>query len=492
MLRRVVESSVLLVGRSVTIKFIGLLSTLVLARVLLPEDFGLVAMALLVVAFIEVFGRTGTGQYVLRAKEVDDDLLQSAWTLNLCFRIVLAVLTVLTAPLFSQAFNEPALVELLWAFAAILIIGGFHNSPGLLLLQREQRFRKIVKVNIIAKLISASVAVTVALVTHSYWALVVGKSVSLLANVVGSYVIHPARPALNTSRIREIFSFSFWIILQAMFGYFRVQFDTLLVTTSFGNAQLGSFHTMKYLAFIPHSQILLPATQPLLRELSKSRDIPGYFALQHNVSFLVGASIVLCISSVLALANAQIVAVVLGKNWIEYREIFFWFSILLPALFLFHHATRICIVFGRSRTTFLYEIFALGVVFIPLVAVGTDDVMYFTSLRVRLELVASLGFVIYTTVRFTGLANLVKLVWCMTPLAGAVVAAGLAARGFTSASNPVLYLVVFGTIYATAFCATLGALLAAHWHQVREWDYLISKALAAARIAKNRARSVMS
>ncbi|WOJ95058.1 oligosaccharide flippase family protein [Congregibacter variabilis] len=484
MLRRVVASSALLVTRSLILKFLGMLSTMVLARVLMPEDFGLVAMAMLVVGFIEIFQQTGAGQWVLRAKEVDDDLLQSAWTINLIFRIGLSAITVALAPSFSLLFKEPELISLLHVFALIFILGGLNNAPGKYLLQRDQRYGKLVRVQVIAKIASAVTAVTIAVISHSYWALVVGKGVSVLVNVVGSFWIHDARPAINTRRIPEIFGFSFWFILQSLFGYSRVQLDTLLVTLSFGNAQLGSFHTMKYLAFIPHSQILMPATNPLLREQAKNRDTPRYFAFQHNITFLVGLIIALNISAVMALTNLQLVAVALGNQWIAYREVFFWFCILIPALFLFQHATRVCLIYGNSRTTFLYELLAMAVVFIPLLAVGFDEVVPFTSLRVRLEIVSSLGFVVYTTVRFTNFSNLVHLAWCCTPIAVACATASYSATVLTHTTNHFGFLVVFCGTYSVVFAGTMTGLLIGHWRHQREWAYLLEKSFAAVKIAK--------
>lgn len=486
MLKRVIGSSVLLVTRSFILKFIGMLSTLVLARVLVPEDFGLVAMAMLVVAFIEVFGKTGAGQYVMRAHEVDDDLLQSVWTLGLIFRIVLASSLLLLSPLISDAYSEPKLTELLWAFAALMLLQGLRNSPGSMLLRRDQRYEKIAKVDVIGKILSATVAVTVAIIYESYWALVVGKAVSMAVNVVGSYLIHPARPAWNTSRIREIFGFSSWILLQAMFGYFRVQFDTLLVSMTFGSAQLGSFHTMKYLAFIPHSQILLPATTPLLREFSKSRDNTGYFAFQHNLAFIVGACVALSITTMMTLGNQQLVEVFLGSKWVDFTDLFFWFCLLIPALFMFNHATRVCIVFGRSRLTFQYEVFAMAFIFIPILLYGIDDVAKFTRLRVSLEVVASCIFFIFTTVRFTNAANLRHLVWCLTPLFIACATAGYGALTLNSWEHPFIFLASFGVTFAAIFALTLAGLIKLHWKQTREWTYLLNKALAALSLTREK------
>lgn len=474
MLKRLLGSSALLVGQSAANKFIGMLSTLVLARMLLPEDFGLIALAMLVIGLLDIFTQTRAGQYILRADSVDDDLLNSAWTLNLCLKIALAVVLAGLSPLISDAYSEPQLEAILWVFAALLVFQTCRN-PGTLLLQRDQRFERIVSLGIIAKVVSAIVAVTLALLGAAHWALIAGRVTLALVDVAGSYVIHPYRPRLCTTRIREQFRFSGWLILQSVGGYSRNNLDTFLVSTSFGNAQLGSFQTMKYLAFIPSSQILLPATQPLLRELSKHRENPDYFALQHNVSFLAGACLALPIASLMAAMAHDLVAVFLGSNWTPYSDLFRWFSLLIPTYLVFQHATRTCIIFGRTKLTFQYEIFALFFVFLPLLLTGIADILAFTSLRVELEIASTLIFLGFTTLHFTNLKTLLALALGVIPIIIACVIATAGSFACVSAEVPLVRLIYFSAVWAVIFGATFLALILGPWRHQREWAYLITK-----------------
>lgn len=474
MLKRLLGSSMLLVGRSAANKFIGMLSTLVLARMLLPEDFGLIALAMLVIGLLKVFARTGSMQYVVRAAEVDDDLLNSAWTLNVALKTTLALILAVVSPIISSAFSEPELESILRTFAALLVFQSL-GSPGTWLLQRDQRYEKIVSVSIIAKVVSASVAVTLALMGAAHWALIAGQVVMSLVAVTGSYLIHPYRPRLCIRRIREQYAFSGWLMLQGLIGYSRTNLDTFLVTINFGNAQLGSFHTMKYLAYIPSAHILEPATQPLLRELSKHKENPGYFSLQHNVTFLAGACLALPIASLMAATAPELVEVFLGSNWTQYSDLFRWFSLLIPSFLIFKHATRTCMVFGRTRLTFLYELFALGFVFVPVLIQGIDDIVAFTSLRIELELASTLVFLCFTTLRFASLRTFIALLLGVLPVIIACLIATAIAIIYVAAESPLIKLIYFSAVWALVFGVSFLALILGPWKQQREWAYLIAK-----------------
>ena len=96
-LKKGVFSSLLLVGNSVANKLVGLISTLILARVLLPEDFGIVAIASLMVGFIEIMANTGSGQYLLRVDNLDEEKVDTAWTINLILKSLLSLIMLISA-----------------------------------------------------------------------------------------------------------------------------------------------------------------------------------------------------------------------------------------------------------------------------------------------------------------------------------------------------------------------------------------------------------
>ncbi|MEO1080725.1 MAG: oligosaccharide flippase family protein [Pseudomonadota bacterium] len=469
------HSSILLILRSMTLRGIGLISTVVLARILGPEDFGIVALAMLLIGLLEVLVQTGSDQYVLRAAGADTKLVNTAWTLNVSLRGTIALVLVVAAPLLGRLYGKPELVAVLWSLTAIMFIDALKN-PGLWLLQREQDYRSIVRLDLLAKLLSVIVAVTAALSGAAYWALVAGRATMALTQAAGSYVIHEYRPRLSLAKLRRQFGFSLWLLLQSLFGYTRVNVDAFLVSVRFDNSQLGAFHTMKYLAFIPSENLIQPVSAPLLRELSVVRDEPQRFRLLHNATFLALAFLAVPLASILFGCADLLVPVLLGSGWVEYSELLAWFSILIAAFFLFNHATRTCITFGNARATFLYEVFAAAVIFIPILVIGIGDLTAFTSLRVQLELVASFCFVAYSIIFYTGFKNFLRVLAGLAPIALACAAAEVATQGLDSMDwGAFAKLAVALISWSVCYLAVFAMLLLLGFRRVSEWSFLIER-----------------
>ncbi|MEM1189233.1 MAG: oligosaccharide flippase family protein [Pseudomonadota bacterium] len=469
------HSSLLLILRSMALRGIGLISTVILARILGPEDFGIVALAMLLIGLLEILVQTGSDQYVLRAAGADQKLVNTAWTLNVALRGMLTLVLVLAAPILGRLYGKPELVAVLWSLTAIMFVDSLKN-PGLWLLQREQNYGSIVRLDLLAKLLSVAVAVTAALSGAAYWALIAGRAVMALTQATGSYVIHAYRPRLSLAQLRRQFGFSLWLLLQSLFGYTRVNIDAFLVSVRFDNSQLGAFHTMKYLAFIPSENLIQPVSAPLLRELSVVRDEPQRFQLLHNATFLALAFLAMPLAAVLFSCADLLVPVLLGAGWVEYSELLAWFSILIAAFFLFNHATRTCITFGNARATFLYELFAAAVIFIPIFVIGIDDLTAFTSLRVQLELVASFCFVAYSITNYTGFKNFLRLLAGLAPIAFSCAVAEFATQSLGDRDwGAFLNLAIALVAWSLCYLAVFVGLLLLGFRRVSEWSFLIKR-----------------
>ena len=183
----------LYVSESFLQKAVGLISTLVLARVLVPEDFGLVAMATIFTGFLNLLANQGGRDYILRAESIDDDMVNTNWTINFMLRASIAMMIALSAPLVAKHFGDQRLINILYFYSFAALITALEN-PGLELLKREQNVLPIVINNIIGKTLAVITAITIALVYESYWALIIGLFISQATRAIGSYFIHSFRP----------------------------------------------------------------------------------------------------------------------------------------------------------------------------------------------------------------------------------------------------------------------------------------------------------
>ena len=449
-------SSILLVAESLAKKLIGVVSTLILARVLVPEDFGLVAIATLFMGFLDVLANTGTTQYLLRSDTIDSDTVNTSWTIDLILRTSIALVMIAVAPFISACYDDSRLTAIFHVFAALMILRCLGN-PGTAFLRREQNYAPLVKISIIAKFVSVSIAVSIALIFESYWALILGQCANGITMLIGSYFIHPHKPSFTLLNAKEQWRFSGWLIPQSILGYFRTQLDTIMVSSTFGKASLGSYHILKYLAFIPSSEILLPATQPLLVELNKAKQDVNAFAKQFNISFIVTMLIALPISGFMASQHQHIIYIFLGENWVEYSELFACFSLLIPAFAVLNQARRVLVVFGKTKHMLYYELISFFVIYGTLFVIGIEDLFLFGAIRVGLENAICLIFLIYITSSYTGVKNCLRLLIISLPVLIAVLVASSVVNIVSlDAHYKLLNLILNGVLFISLFVVMLG------------------------------------
>ena len=460
-----------LIFESLGRKLVGVISTLILARVLVPEDFGLVAICTLTMGFIQIFVQVGTEEYLLSAKELDNDTINTSWTINFILKTAVVIILILSSGLIADYFEDARVTTVLIAYALSLFVCCFYN-PGLILFRREHKYVPIAKLTIASKIIAVTTAVSIALIYESYWALVIGQITNDIMRTIGGYLLHSYRPKFCLKNAKQQWQFSGWLIPQSILGYGRTQLDTFLVSSTFGANVLGSYHVMKYLAFIPCSEILLPATQPLLVELSKLKDNKNEFTLQYNVTALVTFSMAFFISCFMFIEQHLVVSILLGANWIQYAQLIGYFALLIPAYAMFHHARRAQLVFAQTRSIFIYEIFSFGIMYSILLFVGLADLNKFTYLRVLLENFFSLILLFYVTYKFISPSNTIKLVLLSVPILLASITAMTVSK-LISFAIPILLLVfVKGAAYLASFVLIILLCYALLFNRFKEWQYI--------------------
>ena len=192
---------------------LGLVSLLILARLLIPADFGLVAMAMSIVAMLELMSAFGFDVVLIQRQQETRDDFDTAWTFNLIFRLVTGVGLALLASSSATFYEEPRLEPMLYWLALAVAIPGFANI-GTVTFRKSFQFHKEFTFRFGRNLISFVITVPLAFWLRNYWALVLGILAANTALVILSYVLHPYRPRLSLASARSLFDFSKWLILQ--------------------------------------------------------------------------------------------------------------------------------------------------------------------------------------------------------------------------------------------------------------------------------------
>lgn len=336
-------------------RLLGLVSTLILARLLIPDDFGIIAISLLVLGVFGVFSNTGGVAYIIQKESVDDDDLNTAWTIDIIVKNIIFVLLIIAAPFAGDFYGDERLGTVISALGLMLVISSFCN-PAFMLLRRQQSYGLIFKLDIFKKLFAVLVMLFVAFTYKNYWAMVSGHLVASVIQLVGTFVLVKYRPSFSLKGAKKQWDFTKWMLSKGLMGYARSQLDTFLVSRFFGLAEVGAYHVMKYISTMPGSQIIEPATNPLLASFArKKNDLEG-LQHQYKLAMLVVLGLALPLTAYLYTFSLPVVQILLGDNWVAHHQIFAVLSLLTFSFAVGNVSSQIIISTGKIKSLFYYDV----------------------------------------------------------------------------------------------------------------------------------------
>ena len=161
-LKRAVKGAGWTVFMRFAVRFVGIVSTLILARLLVPADFGLVALATMLVAMLEAMSEFNFAIYLIRQQSADRSHYDTAWTLSALRGIIIALLLAALAPFAVDFFHEPRLENIVYAIALVTVLSGFTNI-GIVDFQKSLEFHKEFQLLVYTRLCSFITTITLAL-----------------------------------------------------------------------------------------------------------------------------------------------------------------------------------------------------------------------------------------------------------------------------------------------------------------------------------------
>lgn len=323
---------------------LGLLSTLVLVRVLEPADFGLVAMALSFIAMVELLTSFGFDISLIQSKDASKDHFNTAWTCNLLLGTALTSLMLLLAAPIANFYHKPELTPIVCALAFGPLLSGCENI-GVVAFRKELDFRREFMFQLSRKVISFAVVVPLALLLRSYWALVAGVLASRLAGTTISYVVHPFRPRFALSRLKDLFRFSRWLLLNNMLMFFKERSSDFFIGRLHGAAALGAYNISYELANLPTTELSAPINRALLPGFARMTTPQEVGAAYANAVGMLALLTLPAVAGIFAVAP-HLVPVIFGAKWLETIPLL---EVLCfnGALLLFH--SSICaVLIGRG------------------------------------------------------------------------------------------------------------------------------------------------
>jgi lipopolysaccharide exporter len=252
---------------------IGLVSTLILVRLLQPTDFGLVALATGFTASVDALSAIGVQDALVRSPMLDRDMYDTGFALSILRGVLTAVLIAAIAWPVADFFHDKRLSVVMVALSAGTLISAFENI-GIVDFRRDLAFRKEFDMQLWSRVIGAATTIGVAAIWHSYWALIAGILVYRVVRAIQSYTMSSYRPHLTLRAWRRIIGFSLWTWAQTMLYQARDRADGIVIGRLLGTAQVGAFSVGLELGSLPTTELV----EPLGRALFSG------FASLHNAS----------------------------------------------------------------------------------------------------------------------------------------------------------------------------------------------------------------
>ena len=258
--RSLVRSSAWMVALRWTLRGIGLVNTFILARLLTPEDFGLVAMATLIIGLVEVFGQTGQILALIRHPNPTREHFDTVWTVSIIIGAAITLVLWLLAPQAALFFHEPRAVGIIQILALRALIGGFENI-GVVAFRKDLQFSKEYSYQVAQRVINFVFTIGIAFWLRSYWALAIGILGGRVITVVISYLIHPYRPRFCLTKTVEIWSFSVWMLLVHVAQFLQDKVDEFVVGNMTSPEIMGNYNVAADAATAPTIELVLPTTR---------------------------------------------------------------------------------------------------------------------------------------------------------------------------------------------------------------------------------------
>jgi len=297
-----------------SIKGLGLISTVILARILSPGDYGIVAMAMLVVGLAEVLVDFGSDTALLRQQAISTADINSAWSLRIIQGLIVSTLLAIAAPLAGMYFNEPRVVWVVWVFAVCVLASSFGNI-GATLARKELDFGFEFRLIVASKVIGVVITVAAAFLIRDYRALVVGVASGYIVGLVLSYVMHPYRPRWCTSEFRSMWTFSKWLLVSGI-GYFAARkVDEILAGRIGGAAGMGAYTVGADIGQMPTAEIGPPINRTLLPTLSTLHDDPERMRSAVLKTVGVVTTLTLPLGVGMAFVAEPVALLLLGEQW---------------------------------------------------------------------------------------------------------------------------------------------------------------------------------
>ncbi len=304
--------------RQGTLQTITIVKLVIVARIIGPAAYGIMAIALITISLLNVMSNTGIGLALIQKTGDIEPYLNTAWSIKLLRSVILFLIILIMASPISIFFDAPESKLVIIAVGSIFLLEGLSNI-GMIYFQKEIKFEIIFVWKVLADITDAIVAIVSVFILESVWALVLGKLANNIVSLLLSYKLQPFRPRFHLEKeyAKSLLRYGKWVFLSGILGYLILEGDDIFVGAFLGVTALGFYKVAFRIGRMPVSEISAVISQVAVPTYAKIQDDQeklkqAYLTiLRFNltiISFLVGMVLVFA---------EDFVHVVFGPEWEE-------------------------------------------------------------------------------------------------------------------------------------------------------------------------------
>lgn len=315
-----------------------LVVTAILARLLYPSDFGLVAMAAVILSFGQYFAQMGVGQAVVQRPDISSDDVRVAFTSSVLLGAGFSALFWLAAPLSTYLFHDAEVVPILRVSGLTFLITGF-TTTAMALLRRDLRFRAVAVIETASyALIYAPLGVALAFAGLGAWSLVAAGlgQYTMTAFLAYTFSRHPLRPSLNGAALRALYSFGARVSGISFLEFLGSNIGPMWIGNRLGADALGVYNRAFNLINLPAYYFTTSLSRVMYSSMSRVQGETARLRDTYMSLTTVFAALLMPACWGAAGASRQIVLVLLGPRWTEAIPVFVVLALAAPFTFLAH------------------------------------------------------------------------------------------------------------------------------------------------------------
>jgi len=361
-------------GASVTIvsrlaeHAIHMISVIVLARLLTPKHFGLVAMVASVGSIFNVFRDLGLSDATIQAPQIDHKQVSTLFWVNALFGMAISLLFIVFSPLIALFFKEPELKNIAIFFSLSFVFAGL-SIQHMALMKRRMEFSKIAGISLASSIVSVAAAIAVAALGFGYWAIIARQVVLSIGLAIGAWVFcswKPRKPS-SLAGVLPMIKFGANIIGFYFLNYFAQNLDKTLIGWRNGAKTLGFYDRAYQLSGMPIETMTLPVQSVAVTTLSKLVNEPDNFKRYYLNALSILAFVGMPLSAFLAVNSKDLVQLLLGPQWEATSDIFLFLSMGIGIHILYATQGWLHISLGRTDRWVRWGLIATPIVLLSYV-----------------------------------------------------------------------------------------------------------------------------